>query len=310
MADRQRSFADMYPDLLESMTSGAQWKEAMRPRTKKEMARQLTQEDRKWLKEREQQGWLDRRLNLLGPQDPAIAPQVLDYMMKVDPRRSMMKGFQKFILPKLSKMTRRRQKRQMKDRSETRRSADYGFEESLREGEQQPSREQYEAHEQVLDRMGYNPTDKPITGRKYPTREVGEHRSPLDHTQDLAERFLIYLREKDARDIQTIRETRPDPDRDMANLPDYLRWVGEQGEEEARRRETGLPPIRRRDPERFEQVDRAMQKRYEALNDAVISTMSDKWRKEVNPDPHRKPSPSDRDILARTFGRRLSRDLP
>ena len=98
MADRQRSFADMYPGLLESMTSGAQWKEAMRPRTKKEMARQLTQEDRKWLKERRMQDWLDNPGNLLSPQDPAIAPQVLDYMMKVDPRRSMMKGFQKFII--------------------------------------------------------------------------------------------------------------------------------------------------------------------------------------------------------------------
>ena len=327
MADRQRSFADMFSDLTGSLTQGAQWKRAMKPSTEKERARLLPQETREWLRGQQRKQWLDtegdkyrfdpktgkmisrKEFEMMRPSEFPIK-EVADYLMMLDPRRSMMKGFQKFILPKLSKMTRRRQKRQMKDRSETRRSADYGFEESLREGEQQPSREQYEAHEQVLDRMGYNPTDKPITGRKYPTREVGEHRSPLDHTQDLAERFLIYLREKDARDIQTIRETRPDPDRDMANLPDYLRWVGEQGEEEARRRETGLPPIRRRDPERFEQVDKAVQKRYEALNDAVISTMSDKWRKEVNPDPHRKPSPSDRDILARTFGRRLSRDLP
>ena len=300
MADRQRSFADMFPDVLGSLTRGAEWKEAMRPRTKKEMARQLTQEDRKWLKEREQQGWLDRRLNLLGPQDPAIAPQVLDYMMKLDPRRSMMKGFQKFILPKLSEMTRKRQKRQMKDRSETRRSADYGFEESLREGEQQPSMEQYEAHEQVLDRMGYNPTDKPITGRKYPTREVGEHRSPLDYTQDLAERFLIYLREKDARDIQTIRETRPDPDRDMANLPDYLRWVGEQGQEASRRREAGLP-VRRGESERFEQVDKATFARNRALQEAKSKVIeSGKYKSFGGLD----------DLMGRVFGRRKSRDLP
>jgi len=310
VAERQMNFADMFPDVLGSLTRGAEWKEAMRPRTKKEMARQLTQEDRKWLKERRMQDWLDNQGNLLSPQDPAIAPQVLDYMMKVDPRRSMMKGFQKFILPKLSKMTRKRQKRQMKDRSETRRSADYGFEESLREGEQQPSMEQYEAHEQVLDRMGYNPTDKPIIGRKYPTREVGESRSPSDHAQDLAERFLIYLREKDARDIQTIRETRPDPDRDMANLPDYLRWVAEQGEEESRRRETGLPPIRRRDPERFEQVDKAMRKRYESLNKAVRDRLPADFQSSGVGDVGSTPPQSWLDLMGRTMGRKLSRDKP
>ena len=310
MADRQRSFADMFPDLMGSLTQGAQWKRAMKPSTEKERDRQLTPEDRKWLKERRMQDWLDKQGNLLSPQDPAIAPQVLDYMMKVDPRRSMMKGFQKFILPKLSKMTRRRQKRQMKDRSETRRSADYGFEESLREGEQQPSMEQYEAHEQVLDRMGYNPTDKPITGRKYPTREVGEHRSPLDYTQDLAERFLIYLREKDARDIQTIRETRPDPDRDMANLPDYLRWVAEQGEEESRRRETGLPPIRRRESDRFEQVDKAMRKRYESLNKAVRDRLPADFQSSGAGDVGSTPPQSWLDLMGRTMGRKLSRDKP
>ena len=288
MADRQRSFADMFPDLMGSLTQGAQWKRAMKPFTEKERDRQLPPEDRKWLKERRMQDWLDKQGNLLSPQDPAIAPQVLDYMMKVDPRRSMMKGFQKFILPKLSKMTRRRQKRQMKEAGETRPEPNPTAVESL------------EAHEQVSDRMGYNPTDW----------YVGEPRSPEDHSQDLAGRFLQFLRDKDARAIETIRETRPDPDRDMANLPDYMRWVGEQGQEASRRREAGLPPIRRRDPERFKQVDKAMRKRYESMNDAVISTMADKWRKEVNPDPHRKPSTSDKDILSRTFGRRLFRDLP
>ena len=329
MADRQRSFADMFPDLMGSLTQGAQWKRAMKPSTEKERDRQLTPEDRKWLKERRMQDWLDKQGNLLSPQDPAIAPQVLEYMMKVDPRRSMMKGFQKFILPKLSKMTRRRQKRQMKDRSETRRSADYGFEEGLREGEQQPSMEQYEAHEQVLDRMGYNPTDKPITGRKYPTREVGEPRSPEDHAQDLAERFLISLREKDARDIQTIRETRPDPD---MNLDDYIRWVGQQGQEASRREESGLPR-RRRDPERFEQVDKAMQARNRSLKDAEYKLLRDKWRKDlgstepilrVNPldknlitppfsertyEQAKRVDPSGRDLMSRVFGRRLSRDI-
>ena len=278
MADRQRSFADMFPDVLGSMTRGAEWKEAMRPRTKKEMARQLTQEDRKWLKEREQQGWLDRRLNLLGPQDPAIAPQVLDYMMKLDPRRSMMKGFQKFILPKLSKMTRRRQKRQMKEAGETRPEPNPTAVESL------------EAHEQVSDRMGYNPTDW----------YVGEPRSPEDHSQDLAGRFLQFLRDKDARAIETIRETRPDPDRDMANLPDYMRWVGEQGQEASRRREAGLP-VRRGESERFEQVDKATFARNRALQEAKSKMIeSSKDRSFGGLD----------DLMGRVFGRRKSRDLP
>jgi hypothetical protein len=266
----------------------------MKPSTEKERDRQLTPEDRKWLKERRMQDWLDKQGNLLSPQDPAIAPQVLDYMMKVDPRRSMMKGFQKFILPKLSKMTRRRQKRQMKDRAEMRPSDEQVMELA------QPSVESLEAHEQVSDRMGYNPTDW----------YVGEPRSPEDHSQDLAGRFLQFLRDKDARAIETIRETRPDPDRDMANLPDYLRWVAEQGEEESRRRETGLPPIRRRDPERFEQVDKAMRKRYESLNKAVRDRLPADFQSSGAGDVGSTPPQSWLDLMGRTMGRKLSRDKP
>ena len=101
MADGQRSFADMFPGLIGQMTQGAQWKESMRPRTKKEMARQLTQEDRAWLKKQQDQQWLDKRGNLLS-KEPSISSQALDYLTMIDPRRSMMKGFQKFVLPKLS----------------------------------------------------------------------------------------------------------------------------------------------------------------------------------------------------------------
>ena len=298
MADRQRSFADMFPDLMGSLTQGAQWKRAMKPSTEKERDRQLTPEDRKWLKERRMQDWLDKQGNLLSPQDPAIAPQVLDYMMKVDPRRSMMKGFQKFILPKLSKMTRRRQKRQMKEAGETRKSPD---EYQVGEGVYRlPTMEDLEKHEQVSDRMGYNPTDW----------YVGEPRSPEDHSQDLAGRFLQFLRNKDARAIETIRETRPDPDRDMANLPDYLRWVAEQGEEESRRRETGLPPIRRRESDRFEQVDRAMQKRYESLNKAVRDRLPADFQSSGAGDVGSTPPQSWLDMMGRTMGRKLSRDKP
>ena len=54
MADRQRSFADMYPELLESLTRGAQWKRGMTPLSEKELTlskeRALTQEQRKWKK--------------------------------------------------------------------------------------------------------------------------------------------------------------------------------------------------------------------------------------------------------------------
>jgi len=298
MADRQRSFADMFPDLMGSLTQGAQWKRAMKPSTEKERDRQLTPEDRKWLKERRMQDWLDKQGNLLSPQDPAIAPQVLDYMMKVDPRRSMMKGFQKFILPKLSKMTRRRQKRQMKEAGETRKSPD---EYQVGEGVYRlPTMEDLEKHEQVSDRMGYNPTDW----------YVGEPRSPEDHSQDLAGRFLQFLRDKDARAIETIRETRPDPDRDMANLPDYLRWVAEQGEEESRRRETGLPPIRRRESDRFEQVDKAMRKRYESLNKAVRDRLPADFQSSGAGDVGSTPPQSWLDLMGRTMGRKLSRDKP
>ena len=298
MADRQRSFADMFPDVLGSMTRGAEWKEAMRPRTKKEMARQLTQEDRKWLKEREQQGWLDRRLNLLGPQDPAIAPQVLDYMMKLDPRRSMMKGFQKFILPKLSKMTRRRQKRQMKEAGETRKSPD---EYQVGEGVYRlPTMEDLEKHEQVSDRMGYNPTDW----------YVGEPRSPEDHAQDLAVRFHQYLRDMDVREAtaDTARD-RPDPDRDMSSLVDYMRWVARRGQRASERQEAGLPRIRG-ETERFQQADRAMQKRYESLTDAVIDRLPSDFDFRNLDEQSSKPSQSILDLLSRTMGRKLSRDKP
>ena len=186
----------------------------------------------------------------------------------------------------------------MKEAGETRKSPD---EYQVGEGVYRlPTMEDLEKHEQVSDRMGYNPTDW----------YVGEPRSPEDHSIDLAGRFLQFLRDKDARAIETIRETRPDPDRDMANLPDYLRWVAEQGQEESRRRETGLPPIRRRDPERFEQVDKAMRKRYEALNDAVIDRLPSDFQPSRVGDPSSTPPQSWLNMMSRIMGRKLSRDKP
>ena len=305
MADRQRSFADMFPDLIGSLTQGAQWKRDMKPSTEKERARLLPQETREWLRGQQRKQWLDtegdkyrfdpktgkmisrKEFEMMRPSEFPIK-EVADYLMMLDPRRSMMKGFQKFILPKLSKMTRRRQKRQMKEAGETRKSPD---EYQVGEGVYRlPTMEDLEKHEQVSDRMGYNPTDW----------YVGEPRSPEDHSQDLAGRFLQFLRDKDARAIETIRETRPDPDRDMANLPDYMRWVGEQGQEASRRRESGLP-VRRGESERFEQVDKAMFNRNRSLREAASKMIeSSKDRSFGGLD----------DLMGRVFGRRKSGDLP
>ena len=299
MADRQRSFADIYPGLLESITRGAQWKEAMRPRTKKERARQLTQEDRKWLKEREQQEWLNRRLNLLGPQDPSIASQVLDYA-SMWPGNIARKGVQTGIWDKLvPDKIKKRIKRHMKETGETRIDPSTIPNQSMVAG-RGVTKEDKEAYEQVSDRMGYNPTDW----------YVGEPRSPEDHAQDLAEKFHQHLRDVDARNIEAIRETRPDPDRDMTSLVNYMRWVGEQGEEESRRREAGLPPIRRRESDRFEQVDKAMQNRYQSLNKAVRDRLPADFQSSGAGDVGSTPPQSWLDMMGRTMGRKLSRDKP
>ena len=146
--------------------------------------------------------------------------------------------------------------------------------------------ESLEAHEQVSDRMGYNPTDK----------RVGEPRSPSDHAMDLAGRFLESLRDKDAR----AGDTRPDPDIDPRNVESYVRWVADRGQRAAERRESGLPPIRD-DAERFAQSDRAMFNRNEALREAKSKMIeSSKDRSFGGLD----------DLMGRVFGRRKSSDLP
>ena len=285
------NFADMYPELLESLTRGAEWKRAMKPSTEKERARLLPQETREWMREQQRKQWLDtegdkyrfdpktgkmisrKEFEMMRPSEFPIK-EVADYLMMLDPRRSMMKGFQKFILPKLSKMTRRRQKRQMKEAGETRPEPNPTAVESL------------EAHEQVSDRMGYNPTDK----------RVGEPRSPSDHSMDLAGRFLEFLRDKDAR----AGDIRPDPDIDPRNVESYVRWVADRGQRAAERRESGLPPIRD-DSERFAQADTAMFNRNRVLQEAKSKMIeSSKDRSFGGLD----------DLMSRVFGRRKSRDLP
>ena len=284
MADRQRSFADMFPDLIGQMTQGAQWKESMRPRTKKEMARQLTQEDRAWLKKQQDQQWLDRRSNLLS-KEPSISSQVLDYA-SMWPGNILRRGVQTGMWDVLPDKIKKRIKRQMKEVGETRPDPIPTSVEAL------------EAHEQVSDKMGYNPTD----------REVGQHRSPSEHAMDLAGRFLQFLRVKDARAIDP--STVPDPD---VNLDEYMRDVARRGQEASIRDEAGLPR-RRMESDRFEQAEAARQ-----LNQRVLRSA---MRKQMIPDlmtpkgdmrlsggsGYDSRLKSVQDLLGRTFGRRLSRD--
>ena len=280
MADRQRSFADMFPDLIGQMTQGAQWKEFMRPRTKKEMARQLTQEDRSWLKKQQDQQWLDRRSNLLS-KEPSISSQVLDYA-SMWPGNILRRGVQTGMWDVLPAKIKKRIKRQMKEVGETRPDPIPTSVEAL------------EAHEQVSDKMGYNPTDKLITGRKYPTREVGQHRSPSEHAMDLAGRFLQFLRDKDAQPLL-------DPSK-RARI----------AQEEAIRRESGEPaPPRRKESERFDQVNEVIQARLRTMRDAHKKLLYDKLKKQERGKGFTSLEgleTASKDLMSRVFGRRLSRD--
>ena len=267
MAERQRSFRDMFPDLMGSLTQGAQWKRGMTPLSEKEMTlskeRALTQEQRKWKHDQRMKQWLD--YTSMWPGNIA--------------RKSLQTGIWDRVPAKIKK----RIKRQIKEFGETRPEPNPTAVEAL------------EAHEQVSDRMGYNPTDW----------YVGEPRSPSDHSMDLAGRFLQFLRDKDARPDAN----RPDPDTYSGNVAPYMRWVADKGKRAAERREAGLPPLRD-DSERFDQVDRARQKRFDSLNDAVIDRLPSDFQSSGLGDPSSKPSQSIMDLLNRTMGRRLSRDLP
>ena len=289
MAERQRSFRDMFPDLIGQMTQGAQWKRGMTPLSEKEMTlskeRALTQEQRKWKHDQRMKQWLDfgpHGLGGEGGRDPSVASQVLDYT-SMWPGNIARKSLQTGIWDRVPAKIKKRIKRQIKEFGETRPEPNPTAVEAL------------EAHEQVSDRMGYNPTDK----------YVGEPRSPSDHSMDLAGRFLQFLRDKDARPDAT----RPDPDTYSGNVAPYMRWVADKGKRAAERREAGLSPLRD-DSERFDQVDRARQKRYESLNDAVIDRLPSDFQSSGLGDPSSKPSQSIMDLLNRTMGRRLSRDLP
>ena len=296
------NFADMYPELLESLTRGAEWKRGMKQLSEKEMAlskeRALTQEQRKWKEDQRRKRWLDFGPHGLGGEagrDPSISSQVLDYA-SMWPGNVLRRGTQRGIWEMVPEKIKKRIKRHLKESGETRVDPSTIPNQSMVAG-RGVTKEDKEAYEQVSDRMGYNPTDW----------YVGEPRSPEEHAQDLAERFLQFLRDKDARNIRAIEADRPDPN---VNLNEFIRDVTRRGQEESRRRESGLPPTRRRESDRFEQVDRAMQKRYQALNDAVIDRLPADFQSSALGEPSSKPSESLLDLLSRTMGRRLSRDLP
>ena len=301
MADRQRSFADMFPDII-GLPQAAKWKKGMESRSEREVAlrkeRALTQEERKWKKDYMMKQWLDFGPHGLGGEvgrDPSVASQVLDYA-SMWPGNVLRRGTQRGIWEMVSDKIKKRIKRHLKESGETRVDPSTIPNQSMVAG-RGVTKEDKEAYEQVSDRMGYNPTDW----------YVGEPRSPEDYAQDLAERFHQFLRDKDARNIRAIEADRPDPN---VNLNEFIRDVTRRGQEESRRRESGLPPTRRRESDRFEQVDRAMQKRYEALNDAVIDRLPSDFQSSALGEPSSKPSQSILDLLSRTMGRKLSRDLP
>ena len=84
MADRQRSFADMFPDII-GLPQAAKWKKGMESISERELAlrkeRALTQEERKWKKDYMMKQWLDFGPHGLGGEagrDPSIASQVID----------------------------------------------------------------------------------------------------------------------------------------------------------------------------------------------------------------------------------------
>ena len=84
------------------------------------------------------------------------------------------------------------------------------------------------------------------------------------------------------------------------HMVNYMRWVGEQGQEASRRREAGLP-VRRGESERFEQVDKATFARNRALQEAKSKVIeSGKYKSFGGLD----------DLMGRVFGRRKSTDLP
>ena len=286
MADRQRSFADMFPGII-GLPQAAKWKKGMESISERELdllkERALTQEERKWKKDYMMKQWLDFGPHGLGGEagrDPSIASQVIDYA-SMWPGNVLRRGVQTGMWDVLPDKIKKRIKRQMKEVGETRPDPIPTSVEAL------------EAHEQVSDKMGYNPTDKLITGRKYPTREVGQHRSPSEHAMDLAGRFLQFLRDKDAQPLL-------DPSK-RARI----------AQEEAIRREYGEPSTRRKESERFDQVNESIQARLRTMQDAQKKLLYDKLKKQERDKGLTSLEgleTASKDLMSRVFGRRLSRD--
>ena len=280
MADRQRSFADMFSDLTGSLTQGAQWKRGMTPLSEKEMTlskeRALTQEERKWKKDYMMKQWLDFGPHGLGGEagrDPSVASQVLDYA-SMWPGNIARKGVQTGIWDVLPAKIKKRIKRQMKEESEIRPSAE------VLSGDKMDIIP-------AVDKRGYN-TDFWRKGKS----RLDQPRTAADHSLDLAGRFLEYLRDSDSKKLNDIRNQMRD-------------WSGDDIMMIRSPKEWDSIERRRRDPERLAQAEAARQARFRSINEAIARTIS-----VTDPNKFSTPSSFDKlsDVISRTFGRKLSRD--
>ena len=276
MADRQRSFADMFPDLMGSLTQGAQWKRGMTPLSEKEMTlskeRALTQEQRKWKHDQRMKDWLDFGPHGLGGEagrEPPISSQVLDYA-SMWPGNIARKGVQTGIWDMVPDKIKKRIKRQMKEESEIRPGAE------VLSGDKM-------GMIPAVDKRGYN-TDFWRKGKS----RLDDPRTAADHSMDLAGRFLEYLRDSDNKKLNDVRDQARDAlsavDQDEIGIirtpEDWDRIEG-----------------RRRDPERLAQAEAARQARFRSINESISKTLD-------SPSSFNKLS----DLVGRTFGRRKSYD--
>jgi hypothetical protein len=279
MADRQRSFADMFPDII-GLPQAAKWKKGMESISERELdlrkERALTQEERKWKKDYMRKQWLDFGPHGLGGEagrDPSVASQVLDYA-SMWPGNILRHGVQTGMWDFLPAKIKKRIKRQMKEESEIRPSAE------VLSGDKMDIIP-------AVDKRGYN-TDFWRKGKS----RLDEPRTAADHSLDLAGRFLEYLRDSDNKKLNDIRnQIRDWPGDDIMMIRLPKEWDSiERG---------------RRDPERLAQAEAARQARFRSINEAIARTIS-----VTDPNEFSTPSSFDKlsDVISRTFGRKLSRD--
>ena len=285
MAERQRSFRDMFPDLMGSLTQGAQWRRGMTSLSEKEMAlskeRALTQEQRKWQEDQRRKRWLDfgpHGLGGEGGREPSISSQVLDYV-SMWPGNIARKGLQTGIWDRVPAKIKKRIKRQMKEESEIRPDAEVLSGDKM---DMIPA----------VDKRGYNTDFSGRYGRgrqddirTKPKSRLDEPRTAGDHSLDLGGRLLEYLRDLDNKKLKDVRnQIRDWPGEEMLVIKTPKDWDRIEG--------------RRRDPERLAQAEAARQARFRSINEAISKTIDE-------------PSNFDKlsDLVGRTFGRKKSKDF-